>query len=141
MKSQEEQFEESKQLTEKIIGLCEDIKAVDIKKFDVSQTSSVADFYIICTGNSDPHLKAIADKLQTDMRHADMAAGKVDGGAYCQWIVLDFHTVIVHVMHPETREYYNLESLWSKGETNPENLPWECKESEVLTSEREYRRK
>ena len=141
MKDIQEQYQESKELADKIIELCEDIKAVDIKLFDVSKSSSVADFYVICTGNSDPHLKAIGDKLYTDMRHADLAPGQVDGkGAYSQWIVLDFHSVIVHIMLPETRAYYNLEDLWSKGEVSPENLPWECKESEVLTEDRDSRR-
>lgn len=137
----EKQVAESKVLAEKIIAICDDIKAVDIQLYDVSKYSSVADFYIICTGNSDPHLKAIADKVQTDMRHADQPAAKTDGtGPYSQWVVLDFHGIIVHIMHPETRAHYNLEDFWSKGMSNPETLPWECKEHEILTSEDDYRR-
>ena len=141
MNDLEKQLAESKELADKIIAICDDIKAVDIELYDVSQTSSVADFYIICTGNSDPHLKAIADKVQTDMRHADLPAAKTDGtGAYSQWVVLDFHSIIVHIMKPETRAHYNLEEVWSKGMANPETLPWECSESQILTSDDDYYR-
>ncbi|MCM8536646.1 MAG: ribosome silencing factor [Lentisphaeraceae bacterium] len=140
MSSTKEQNEESKNLADKIVDICEDVKAVDIRVYDMTESSSVADFYIICTGNSEPHLKAIGDKLDREMRDADKAASVIDGGASSQWIVMDFHSAIVHVMHPDARSYYNLESLWSNGQVSPEKLPWECDEREILTSERPSRR-
>jgi ribosome-associated protein len=139
--SQDIKLTESKDLAERIIAICEDVKAVDIKTFEINTNSSIADFYIICTGNSEPHLKAIRDRLEKDMKVAELAATAIDGGASSQWIVMDFHSVIVHIMHPEAREYYNLESLWNTGHVSPEKLPWECTEGEILSSERVYRRK
>jgi ribosome-associated protein len=106
----------------------------------MSESSSVADYYIICTGNSEPHLKAIGERLERGMREVSLAASTVDGGASSQWIVMDFHAVIVHIMHPDAREYYNLESLWSNGQVPPEKLPWECTEREILTEDRQARR-
>ncbi len=138
--SEDKSLELSQSLVEKIITVCEDVKAVDIKTFDVSNSSSVADFYIICTGNSEPHLKAISEKLEKSMKDADLAASVIDGGASSQWIVMDFHGVIVHILHPDAREYYNLETLWDTGQQSPETLPWECKEGDILTSERIFRR-
>jgi ribosome-associated protein len=135
----EENFLSSEELAEKIVAICEDVKAVDIRTFDISSNSGVADCYVICTGNSEPHLKAISERLQKDMKDASLQASAVDGGASSQWIVMDFHSIIVHIMHPDAREYYNLETLWSSGKT-PEELPWECSEGEILTSEMHYRR-
>lgn len=135
----EENYLSPEELSEKIIEICEDVKAVDIKIFDISKSSSVADSYVICTGNSEPHLKAISERLQKGMKDANLQASAIDGGASSQWIVMDFHSVIVHIMHPDAREYYNLEALWNNRKT-PEELPWECREGDILTNERLYRR-
>ena len=139
MSSTENQKEESKLLVDKIVEICDEVKAVDIRIFDMSESSSIADSYVICTGNSEPHLKAIGDRLDKDMRAAALAASIIDGGASSQWIVMDFHSVIVHIMHPDAREYYNLENLWDHGQTPPEKLPWECSENEILTNDRTRR--
>lgn len=130
----------AKKLAEKVVTICEDLKAVDINVFDMTKSSTIAEYYVICTGNSEPHLNAIGDRLQKEMKDEELAAKAIDGGASSQWIVMDFGSVIVHVMHPDAREYYNLESLWSNGQVPPEKLPWECSERDVLTSEMNYRR-
>ena len=131
---------EPKILAEKVVAICEDVKAVDISVFDMTASSTIADYYVLCTGNSEPHLKAIGDRLEKEMKDAELAATAIDGGASSQWIVMDFGSVIVHVMHPDAREYYNLEALWSTGQTPPEKLPWECSENDILTSEMHYKR-
>jgi ribosome-associated protein len=140
MSSFEDQIKASKAMADQIVAICEDIKAVDILVFDMTQSASIADFYVLCTGNSEPHLRAIGDKLEKEMKDSAHAANAIDGGASSQWIVMDFDTVIVHVMHPDARSYYNLETLWANGQLPPEKLPWECPESEVLRTERQIRR-
>ena len=135
-----ESQDDPKTLAEKVVAICEDVKAVDINVFDMTKSSTIADYYVICTGNSEPHLNAIGDRLEKEMKDAERAATVIDGGASSQWIVMDFGSVIVQVMHPDAREYYNLESLWSSGQTPPEKLPWECSERDVLTSEMHYKR-
>lgn len=133
-------MENSKELTERIVEICEDVKAVDISVFDMTESSTIASYYVLCTGNSEPHLKAIGVRLEKEMKEADLAATAIDGGASSQWIVMDFGGVIVHIMHPDAREYYNLETLWNAGQVPPEKLPWECTESDILTNEMHYKR-
>ena len=136
----DESLDNSKELAEKIVAICEDVKAVDISTFDMTKSSTIASYYVLCTGNSEPPLKAIGERIEKEMKDADLNATAVDGGASSQWIVMDFESVIVHIMHPDAREYYNLENLWSAGQVSPEKLPWECSEGEILTSEMRYKR-
>ena len=81
---------------------------------DLRGISTFTDFFVICTGTSEPHLKAIAgeiqDKLKTEHGVTPMA---VDGYPTSQWIVADYSDVIVHIFHEEKRPVYSLEDLWS----------------------------
>jgi ribosome-associated protein len=81
---------------------------------DLRDISTFTDFFVICSGNSEPHLKAIAGEIETRL-HEDYAvrAAAVDGFPASQWIVLDYLQVIVHVFHSEKRDFYSLEDLWS----------------------------
>jgi ribosome-associated protein len=73
----------------------------------------VTDYFVICTGTSEPHLRAIVDEI-TDKLRADHALRPraMDGTLQTAWVVLDFFDVIVHVMRAEVREHYDLEGLW-----------------------------
>jgi ribosome-associated protein len=90
-----------------------------LKTMDVRRRSSVTDYYVIATGTSAPHLKALQNQVETALKakgvHCYKKAGIPEGG----WMVLDFVDVIVHVFSKEAREYYALESLWGKGEEDP----------------------
>jgi ribosome-associated protein len=98
--------------------LCRDYadnkKAEDIVVLDVRKLSTVTDYFVICSGTSEPHLRAIvnevADRLE---KEHDERPHAHDGAAQGNWVVLDYFDVIVHVMHPETREKFDLEGLWS----------------------------
>jgi ribosome-associated protein len=81
---------------------------------DLRSISTFTDFFVICSGNSEPHLKAIAGEIEVRLRedHAVRAAA-VDGFPASQWIVLDYLQVIVHVFHGDKRGFYSLEDLWS----------------------------
>jgi ribosome-associated protein len=81
---------------------------------DLRGISTFTDFFVICSGSSEPHLKAIAGEIETRLRD-DYAvrAVAVDGFPASQWIVLDYLQVIVHVFHSEKRDFYSLEDLWS----------------------------
>jgi len=76
--------------------------------------STFTDFFVICSGTSEPHLKAIAAEIEERLRkdHAVRPAA-VDGFPASQWIVLDYMQVIVHVFHRDKRDFYSLEDLWS----------------------------
>jgi len=81
---------------------------------DLRGISTLTDFFVICSGTSEPHLKAIAGEIETKLREDyDTRAAAVDGFPASQWIVLDYLQVIVHVLHRDKRDFYSLEDLWS----------------------------
>ena len=89
-------------------------QAHDIVILDLRGISSVADFFVICSGTSKPHLRAIRDEIKEQLRAShDRVPRSVDGKADSQWTVLDYGDVMVHVFHPERREFFSLEALWS----------------------------
>ncbi|MGI8604642.1 MAG: ribosome silencing factor [Verrucomicrobiales bacterium] len=94
--------------------IADETKAENIVVLDVSAVSSITDFFVLCTGSSLPHLKAIV----RDVRHKvfellGVKPRSSEGQAESQWLVLDFGTVMVHAFHQSKRELYALEDLWS----------------------------
>lgn len=88
-------------------------KAENILVLDVSKLSSVTDYFVIASGTSEPHLRAIVGEIRDKLREAhDVRPRAVDGTVAGAWVVLDFFDVIVHVMRADARERYDLESLW-----------------------------
>ena len=90
-------------------------KAVDIKAIHITDYSIVADYFVIATGTSNTHVKSLADELEFEMGNLGIEPNHLEGKA-TGWIVLDYGTVIVHIFTGESREYYNLERLWSDAE-------------------------
>ncbi|MEI8063363.1 MAG: ribosome silencing factor [Verrucomicrobiota bacterium] len=99
-----------------IVKLCreiaEDKKAIDCIIFDVRKISSIADYFLICSGSSAPHLNAIAEEIRRRLRDAGFRPRHHDGFPQSRWVVLDYGDVLVHIFHPELREHYDLEHLW-----------------------------
>lgn len=89
-----------------------DKKAEDIRVLDLGKVSSFADRFVICTGTSEPHLKAIATSIREKLRDDLGLTAHSDGFPASQWIVLDYSGVIIHIFLPDKRAYYDLESLW-----------------------------
>jgi len=87
-------------------------KAEDVVILDLREVSSVADYFVVCTGNSEPHLKAVADSLSVALRDQGFQPHGRAGTPASRWVVLDYSDVIVHVFHPELRQRYSLEHLW-----------------------------
>ncbi len=90
-----------------------DKKADDPILLDMRGISSVADYFLICSGNSEPHLKAIADEIGRRLRddHGLRPSSRA-GIPASRWIVMDYRDVLVHIFHPEFRQRYALEQLW-----------------------------
>lgn len=92
-------------------------KGDDIVKLPVTELSVLADYFVLCTANSDPHLRAISERLKREVSKKFGKKPKLDGVAASSWIVMDYGQVVVHILSPEMRERYQLESLWTN---NPE---------------------
>jgi ribosome-associated protein len=91
-----------------------DKKAEAIVALDLRGISAFTDFFVICSGTSEPHLKAIAGELQERLKKDHgVAVRKVDGFPASHWVVLDFTDVVVHLFHESKRPFYSLEDLWS----------------------------
>jgi ribosome-associated protein len=105
---------ESKQLASVCRELADNKKAEKIVVLDLRKVSSVADYFVICTGTSEPHLRAIVEEIEDTLRreHA-LRPRAVDGTLQAGWIVLDYFDVMVHVLRAEQRERYDLEGLWA----------------------------
>lgn len=101
----------------KLAQLCREFadnkKAEDIVVLDVRKLSSVTDFFVIASGTSEPHLRAILDEMTHQLREEHGVRPRaLDGSVRGAWVVLDFFDVIVHIMRTDVRERYDLESLW-----------------------------
>ena len=89
-------------------------KGENIVVLDLRGISTLTEFYVICSGSSEPQLKAIVDEIQDALRkETNIRARRVDGFPYSQWVVADFGDVILHVFHESKRHHYALEDLWS----------------------------
>ena len=103
--------------SKKLALLCRDLaenrKAENVVVLDVREVSSITDYFIIATGTSEPHLRAIVDEITEKLREDhDLKPKAHDGSLQTSWIVLDYFDVIVHVMRADVREHYKLEDLW-----------------------------
>lgn len=105
---------EAKRLAIRCRELADNRKAEDIVILDVRKVSGVTDYMVICSGTSDPHLRAIEEELVLELKKEyALQPHSVDGSRQSGWLVLDFIDVLVHVMKPEQRQRYDLEGLWN----------------------------
>jgi len=109
---------DSKKLAQWCRELADNKKAENLVVLDVRKLSSVTDYFVIATGTSQPHLRAIVEEVTGKLRDDhDLRPSRTEGMASGTWVVLDYFDVIVHVMHTETRKHYDLEGLW--GDARP----------------------
>ncbi|MCX7922213.1 MAG: ribosome silencing factor [Clostridia bacterium] len=106
---------ESKEMVEKIVGFLEEKKAKNINVIDIKDVSTLADYFVICSGTSTTHIKAMTDELEIKMKENGINYLHKEGYNSARWILLDYADVVVHIFHEEDRDFYNLERLWSDG--------------------------
>jgi ribosome-associated protein len=88
-------------------------KATDVVVLDVSQLTSFADVFIICTGKSNRQVSAIAEYIKTDLRKQGIAPISIEGMREGHWVLLDYGHILIHVFYESVREFYDLEGLWA----------------------------
>ncbi|MGA2029725.1 MAG: ribosome silencing factor [Verrucomicrobiota bacterium] len=104
---------DSKKLAELCRDFADNKKAENIVILDVRDLSSVTDYFVIASGTSEPHLRAIVEEITDRLRDQhDLRPLRKDGSMQGAWVVLDFFDVIVHVMRTDARAHYDLEGLW-----------------------------
>jgi len=103
---------QAEELRNFVVDKAEDIKARDIQVIDVSKKTDVADYLVICSGNSKTHVKSIASHIATEGKHMGVTPLGMEGENESEWVLVDFGDVVVHVMQDSARDFYQLEKLW-----------------------------
>jgi ribosome-associated protein len=96
-----------------VVDAAEDKKAHNLVALNLQGISPVADYYVICHGNSDTQVQSIATEIRKKAEEAGVRVRGVEGLEAARWVLLDIGDVVVHVFHREEREFYNIERLWS----------------------------
>ncbi len=105
------------ELARRVVDLAADKKASDIVLLDVGRLTTVADYFVICSGASERQLAAIADGIVEGLRQEGVRSIGREGDAGAHWVLLDFGAIIVHVFAPPERDFYELEKLWADAPT------------------------
>ncbi len=89
-------------------------KAHDVVVLDVGKLTSLADYFVICSGRSDTQVQAIAQSIEANLREHGLRPQSVEGASRGQWVIMDYADVIVHVFVDPVREFYDLDRLWAR---------------------------
>jgi ribosome-associated protein len=95
-----------------VVDATEDKKAMNIVTLDLKNVSLIADYFVICHGNSETQVQAIASEIRKRAEEAGVRVRGYEGGNTARWVLIDLGDVVAHVFHRDEREYYNIERLW-----------------------------
>ncbi|HBG55696.1 MAG TPA: ribosome silencing factor [Ruminococcaceae bacterium] len=107
----------SLELAEQAVKVLDKKKAYDLKMIKIRDISTLADYFVIATGTSSTHVKALADELEFQLGQLGVRPGHTEGHRSNSWVLLDYGGVVVHVFTEDARSFYGLDHLWSDGET------------------------
>lgn len=103
----------SKEIADICVAIADDRKGENIVQLKVTELSFIADYFVIVTANSQPHMKAVSETIGRDLRNKhNVRPINVEGKPQSGWILMDYGMVVVHVLTEETRELYDLENIW-----------------------------
>ena len=120
-----------KNLHEIVINALEDVKAQDIVSIDVMELTGVMDTMVVASGNSSRQVKSLANNVIVDGKKAGFSLLGVEGDDIGEWVLVDFGAVVVHIMLPATRLFYDLEKLWS---LRPDDRPINADQETLMNS-------
>ena len=101
---------------QKISDLMLGKKALDVIIIDVQKITTLTDFFVICTSESEPQTRAITDHINEQMKKEGLKAWHIEGYENLDWVLMDYVNIVVHVFSRESRDYYELERLWADGQ-------------------------
>lgn len=111
--------ERASPLHDVVTAALEDMKAVNVKVLDVRGLTDIADTMVIASGNSDRHVRSIADRVVEKAKAAGFRPLGTEGARDGEWVLVDLQDIVLHVMLPRVREFYGLERLWDNGAVVP----------------------
>lgn len=108
---------QSEEIKDLVLAALDDAKGEQVRVLDVRELTSITDWMVVVSGRSDRHVKALSDAVLERARDIGVRPIGVEGQRGGEWVLVDFADVLVHVMLPRIREFYNLEKLWDTGKT------------------------
>lgn len=99
-------------ITKACIAVCEERKASNIMLYSMKDKSVLADYFLVCTAQAEPHLNAIAGHLQEKLNELGLKPKSIQGTAQSHWVIMDYINIIIHIFTPECRDFYKIEQLW-----------------------------
>ncbi len=113
---EEKKVFEPKEIAEMIVKVLDARKGHDIKLLHVTEKTVLADYFVICGGNSSTQVKGLSDEVEYKLGLEGVTPTHIEGHDSASWVLLDYSSVIVNVFTPDARSFYNLEKLWSEAE-------------------------
>lgn len=92
----------------------DELKALDINVMQVSEKTHMTDYMVVCSGTSNIHIRAIADRVLERLKEHDIKGIRREGYSEARWVLMDFGDVVVHIFDPEDRKFYRLEDFWDR---------------------------
>jgi len=107
----------SLELATEAVKILDNKKAMNLKVIGIKDISVLSDYFVLATGTSNTHVKALADEVEFQMKQFDITLLHTEGYRSNSWVLLDYGCVIIHVFTAESRQFYDLDRLWQDGET------------------------
>jgi len=105
-------LKEVERILETVVEACEDRKAENCVVLDMAQLTPMADYFVICHGNNERQVQAIARSIKDELGEKEYEVKRMEGLEEARWVLIDIGSVVCHVFHKDERSYYNLERLW-----------------------------
>lgn len=109
-------YEKIRSLAANIAKVLDDEKGQNIKVLEIAKQTVIADFFVLATGTSSTHVRALAEEVEDKIKKTGLEPTRVSGLTSKDWIIIDYDDVIVHIFNSESRDYYKLEKLWADGD-------------------------